>query len=161
MMLSFYKTNLCLGFSPWMSKDQIGRDRYDTKTFISTTIDDISAASLYFLAKQIIEGTLNNPTQYLVQCNKQTSLLFENNAGTTRLIIEKGMDKIVFQFPVHEYRVKEDCKLATKTIQSGLIVFAEILEAYLTAVGADRQQDKQAGIDFNGFQTQSSSSVWA
>ena len=103
---------------------------------------------------------MNNPAQYLIRCNKQTSLLFENDAGTTRLIIEKGKDKIVFQFPIHEYKVKEDGRLVTKIIQAGLIVFVEILEAYLTAIGADRQQDKQAGIGFGGSQAQAASSVW-
>ena len=160
MMCSFYSTNLSIGFWPWISKDQMGRDRYDKNRFVSTTINDESAASLYFLSKQIIGGTLNNPAQYLIRCNKQTSLLFENDAGTTRLIIEKGKDKIVFQFPIHEYKVKEDGRLVTKTIQVGLIVFTEILEAYLTAVGADRQQDKQVSAEFSGSQPQNASSVW-
>ena len=158
--LSFFKTNLSVGFSPWVSKDQTGRNQYDTKKFVSTTINDEDVASLLWLSKQIIDGTLSNPIQYLIECNKYTSLLFTHDSDKTCLIIEKNKEKVVFEFPTHQYRVKEDGKIVTKTILSGLLVFSEALQAYLTAVGADRQQDKQTGTGFGASQVQGSSSVW-
>ena len=157
--LSFFKTKLSVGFSPWVSKDQTGRSRYDTKNFIAMTINDETAAALSFLAKQIIEGTLCNPVQYAIQGNKNTSRLFEFDGEKARLIIEKSKDMAAFEFIVHVYRTKEDGQLVTKIIQAGLLAFAEVLQAYLNAVGADRQPDKQTGTGF-GSQAQTSSSVW-
>lgn len=163
MMLSFYRTNLAIAFTPWISKDKTGRDRYDTKNFTSTTISDESAAALYFLSTQIIQGTVVDPLQYVIQGNKNSTLLFESEAGKTFLTLEKGKDRIVFEFPVHEYRVREDGKIATKTIPAGLIAFAEVLQSYLSAVLSDRQQQDtkpQIGTGFGGQQTQGFTSVW-
>lgn len=166
MTLSFYRTNLSISFVPWVSRDKVGRDRYDNNRFVSTTINDESAASLYFLSKQIVEGTLTAPAQYQIQCSKQCTLSFEYGPGQdgqmkTHLIIEKEKDKIAVEFQTHEYRVKEDGKITTKIIQSGLMVFAEVLSAYLSAVAADRQTDTQAGTWNSGAQSQGfASAAW-
>lgn len=158
--LSFYKTNLSVRFTPWINQNQTGRSQYDAKKFIVTTISDESAASLYYLAQKIAEGELNNPVQYVIECNNQITLVFEYDADKATLSIEKDREKIVFEFAVHQYRVKEDGRIVTKTIQSGLLAFAEVLQAYLTAVGADRQQEIQTGTEFVGSQMPMASSGW-
>jgi len=156
--LSFYKTNLSVRFTPWINQNQIGRSQYDAKKFIVTTISDESAASLYYLTKKITEGELNNPVQYLIECNNQTTLVFEYDAEKATFSIEKVREKIVFEFAVHQYQMKEEGQIVTKTIQSGLLAFSEVLQAYLTAVGADRQHEQQQEAEFAVSQVPVSSS---
>ena len=160
IMFSFYKTNLSIRFSPWISKDKTGRNQYDTMKCLSTTISDENAAVLYYLAKKIVEGELNNPVYYPIQCNKQTTLRFEYDANKAYFSIEKDREKINFEFAAHQYQVKEDGRIVTKTIHAELLVFAEILHAYLTAVGADRQQEIQGGTEYGESQMPMSSSEW-
>lgn len=161
--LSFFKTNLSISFTPWLSKDATGRSQYDTKKYVSTTINDENAATLYLLSKQITDGTLSNPVQYVIQCNKQAKLVFEykpdpNTGMKAYLTIEKGKDKILFEFPTSQYKAKENDQIVVKNIQSGLLVFTEALQAYLTAVGADRQRSNPSA---QGFGTpQVSTSEW-
>ena len=158
--LSFFKTNLSVRFTPWINQNQTGRSQYDAKKFIVTTISDESAASLYYLAKKIAEESLRDPVQYVIECNNKTTMVFEYDADKATLSIEKGREKIVFEFAVHQYRVKEDGRIVTKTIQSGLLAFGEVLQAYLTAIGADRQQEQQAGTEYEGSQVSMASAGW-
>jgi len=157
--LSFYKTNLSIVFSPWV-QEQGRQNKLNTKHFISTTISDENAAALYMLSKQISEGTQSDPVQYLIQCNKQTMLTFEYDTEKACLIIEKGAEKIFFEFPTHEYRIKEKGQIVTKVLQSGLIVFSETLGAYLSTVVADRHMDKHDKLYPTETQPQESAMKW-
>ena len=91
---SFYKTNLSISFTPWLGQNDVGISQYDTKNFLSTTINDESAASLYLLAKLILDGNQRTPLLYTIECNGQTKLTFEyrpdqNNQMRAYLSIEK------------------------------------------------------------------------
>jgi len=150
---SFYKTNLSIRFTPWINKNQAGRSQYDTKRFVSTTISDESAASLYYLATKIVDDDQSNPVQYLIQCNNQTILRFEYDENKAILIIEKDGERIIFEFAVHQYRVKENGQVVTKIIQAGLLAFSEVLYAYLTAIGEDVQHEPQPETEFSESQS--------
>lgn len=161
MMLSFYRTNLAVAFTPWISKDKTGRDRYDTKKFVSTTINDESVASLYFLSKSILEGKQCNPLQYVIDCNN-AKLIFEyrpdpNNKMRAYLSIEKDKITIPFEFAVQQYKIKENGRMIIKEVPAGLEVFSQVMAAYLTAVGADRWLNNQQDEYSN---TQLGSSTW-
>lgn len=143
----FYKTNLSVCFKPWIVNSSLGENQYDSKKFIVTTISTESTASLYYLAQKIIAGEAKTPLQYVIECNKQATLRFEFDGENTVLIIEKNGEKIVFGFLIDQYCVKEEGKVVTKPIHSGLIAFTEILQAYLIAVSADRQQEQRVGTE--------------
>jgi len=151
---SFYKTNFSLSFYPWLSRDERGLSRYDMKNYLSTTISDENAAALYLLSRQIVEGCLSNPVRYVIPCNKQTQLIFEygpdqNTQMRASLTIEKQKDQIRLEFSVNRYKTKENGQIVEKTLQSGLWVFAEVLQTYLTEVGANWQPNKQAETGSN------------
>lgn len=139
MRLAFYKTNLSLSFSPWEKKGNSGREGYDRKSMI-TTVSDENVAVLYFLAKQISEGTLTNPVCFVLPCNKEVVLRFEFNAEQASLTIEKKGEKIPFPFAVARFKEKVNGVIVEKVVQSGLLVFKESLAAYLLATAADRQR---------------------
>lgn len=140
LTLSFYKTNLALSFVPFLRRDKRGLSEYDKRKYVSTTIGVESAAALYYLAKRIVEGTLKDPALYVIPCNKEATLTFEHDGEKTSLLIEKKNERIPFVFMVHQYKTKENGTVVTKTIPAGLLAFMESLEAYLTAIAADRQQ---------------------
>ena len=145
IMAFFYRSNLSLRFARWIDKDERGIDRYDKK-FITTTISDEAVATLLLLSMQIISGTLQNPAQYIFECFKAT-VLFEyrpdqNGQMRAYISMEKDKEKILFEFRVAQWKTKENGKTVEKTIQSGLLVFAEVLHAYLSAIGAYRQLDQ-------------------
>ena len=54
MNLSFYKTNLAIGFNPWIPNDSSICGKYDTEKFIVTTISIENTAALYYFAQKII-----------------------------------------------------------------------------------------------------------
>jgi len=57
-------------------------------------------------------------------------------------MINKNNESITFRFNIHKYEVKENGQVVTKVIQTGLGVFAKILDGYLTGIGADRHLNK-------------------
>lgn len=147
LMMWFFNTNLTLGFQPWIGKDQIGLDKYDRNKFLSTSIDHEKAAMLWLLATPIIEGRQNNQIYLEIPCNKQAKLIFkyrtdENNQMRAYLTIEKNGERITFKFRTQSAFVKENGRTVEMIIQTGLGVFVKTLEAYLTAVGADRHLSK-------------------
>lgn len=156
----FYKTNLSVCFRPWIMNSSLGENQYDAKKFIVTTISTESTASLYYLAQKIIAGEAKTPLLYVIECNRQATLRFEFDGENTVLIIEKNGEKIVFGFVTHQYMVKEEGRVITKTIHCGLVAFTEILQAYLIAVSADRQQEQRDGAEGGVAQVSMSSSGW-
>ena len=160
IMLSFFKTNLSISFMPWLGRNDMGRSQYDTKNSQRTTISDENAAALYSLARAIIDGKQTNPVQYVVERNKDTRLIFEyrqnqNNQMRAYLSLEKNGQTILFEFAVHLFKEKENGRVVVKEIQAGLEAFSQVMIAYLTAIGADRQlYAQQADTSQNG------SSMW-
>lgn len=136
---SFYKTNLCLRFTPWNGQLGGNPNTYDKAKAISTTISDESAAALYFLSNKIIAGKVKNPVLLEIPCNGDAMIRFEYYPERAVLTIEKQGQRVMFDFTSHRYMEKENGRTVTKNIWSGLIVFAEVLETYLSSVAADRQ----------------------
>ena len=163
--LSFFKTNLSISFSRWLGRDENGFSKYDTKNYISTTISDENVAALYLLSNRIVNEKLTNPVQFTIPCNKQSTITFESGIDQEgqmkiRLYIEKGKETILFEFPIHKYKTRENDQIVEKTIQTGLIVFEEALQAYLTAIGADRQPEKLSEKALNP-PAKPSTSLWS
>ena len=145
LSLSFFKTNLSLSFSPLPS----GNYRRENKRYLSTTSSDDTAAVLLSFCNSILKGELSS-MMYTINCNNNTRLHFEcvaDDRGSTKvfLTIEKNRDRIPFAFKISECRILKNGREQVEYIQSGLIVFSKILEAYLTAIANERQFS--AGLD--------------
>ena len=154
---SFYKTNLSLRFTKWVGTNSVGLSEYDKTGALSTTISDESAAALYCIAKKIIAGKVKNPVLLEIPCNNDTKIIFEYYPEQAVLTIEKQGDRILFDFPCHIHKEKENGKTVEKIIWSGLIVFAMVLETYLSSVAADRQTSEMLEGDYSNSY---SSSGW-
>ena len=137
--LSFYKSNLTLSFSPWVGPANKYQTEYNQAQSLSTTISDDSAATLYFLAKNIVEGAIEDPIRCEIPCNKDAMIIFEYDPGQVYLTIEKYGRRIIFEFAIQRYLRKRKGDVDVCVVQSGLITFMKALEAYLTGISADRQ----------------------
>ena len=159
LLLSLYKTNLTLGFTPW-----VGRlNQYEQKGFRSTSIDYEKAAALCLLAKPILEGNHNYPVYYAIPCNNDATLILElkqDRDGQMRsyLTLEKKREQITFQFSTQTYKVNENGKMVEKVIQAGLGVFILTLEAYLTGIDIGGHLSKQSANESGN--THSQAPVW-
>lgn len=160
LTLSFFKTNLTLRFAPYTGKDNMGFSQYDTKDFLSTTIDNESAAAFYSASMSILNGS-ESPIQLVIPCNHNASLMFkyesdqnQNNEMRAHLIIEKDNKVIPFQFEVHSCLMKKNGQILTKTIQSGLIVFTKALEAYLMSKDSEKRKSQFVGSEPKNSQMQ-------
>lgn len=136
---SFFKTNLALSFSPWIGPAKKKLVEYNGAKSLSTTMSDDSAATLYFLAKKIVEGVIQDPIRYEIPCNRDAMIVFEYDPGQAYLSIEKNGSRIRFEFTIQRYLQKINGDVDVRVVQSGLIVFMKVLEAYLTGISADRQ----------------------
>jgi hypothetical protein len=139
LSISFFKTNLSLSFCP----QPTGNYRRENKRYLSTTISDDTAAVLLNFCKSILRGELTSMS-YTIECNNHTYLHFEcmaDDRGSNRvaIIIEKNRDRIPFTFKISECRILKNGREQMEHIQSGLIVFTKVLEAYLTAIANERQ----------------------
>jgi len=142
IMISFYKTGLTFGFTPWVSTDNTGRSQYDKKRFQSTTIDYDKAAALYLAATKVLNGTDKQQVQLVLQCNNNTILAFEykpdqNGRMKAYLVLEKNRSTIPFEFVTREQRIKQNGQMCTVEVQSGLTAFAMVLQAYLVSVNGE------------------------
>ena len=52
---------------------------------------------------------MESPLKYVIECNKYATLRLEFDGKNTVLILEKNGEKIVFEFIIDQYWVKEDC----------------------------------------------------
>lgn len=146
LMISFYKTNLTFGFSPYSGKDNRGLCQYNNKIFLSTSVNYESSSFLYSVAISILNGN-ENQVESVLACNNNSTLVFEykpdpNNQMNAYLTINKNNMTIPFKFSTNQYKVNENGQMVTKVIQSGLGVFAKTLEAYLMGIGADLHLSK-------------------
>jgi hypothetical protein len=141
LTISFFNYNLSFNFIPYVGLDHRGLNNYDRKLHQSTTVNYEAAAFLYISAMSIINDK-QDYTEAVLQCNKNATLTFRHRSDTdnqmeTYLIIEKNNATIPFRFPTRECKVRENGKVVTKIIPSGLGVFAMVLDGYLTGIGAD------------------------
>lgn len=140
---SFYKTNLALSFSPWMGPAKKKLTEYNPTQSLSTTISDDSAATLYHLAKNIVAGTIQDPIRCEIPCNKDAMIIFEYDPGQVYLTIEKNGSRVVFEFATQRYMQKKKGGVDVHVVQSGLIAFTKVLDAYLTAIRSDLEQNDE------------------
>jgi hypothetical protein len=126
----------------------MGFDQYDMKTFLSTSVNYEGAAGLFFVAMSILVGkNSENEVEFVLPCSNDATLTLkykrdQNNQMSAWLIIDKQNQTIPFRFQTHEYTVKENGQIFTKTIQSGLGVFAKTLEGYLIEIGGANHLSK-------------------
>lgn len=148
MMISFFNTNLSFRFYPFTSRDAVGKPFFDMKKGVTTTVNYDGAAALYIAATHIIDGKQgSNGMQLIVSCAQGSSLILERREGQngqmeTFFVILKNNESIPFKFRTHQQQVKENGHIVTKTIESGLGVFAMTIKGYLTGVGANRHLSK-------------------
>ena len=111
LMLSFYKTNLSFGFCRYIGKNNVGFSQYDTKNFVTSTINYEGASLLYQIATSILDGkNADKEINAVLQCNNAT-LTFEykpdeNNQMTAYLTINKNNQLITFKFNTIAYGIK-------------------------------------------------------
>ena len=157
---SFFKTNLALSFSPWIGPAKKKLVEYNGAKSLSTTISDDSAATLHHLAKNIVEGVIQDPIRYEIPCNRDAMIVFEYDPGQAYLSIEKNGSRIRFEFSIQRYLQKINGDVDVRVVQSGLIVFMKVLEAYLIAVSADRQHEGSIDESYTKSQQQAFTSGW-
>lgn len=146
MNASFFNTNLSFKFYPFIQKDQNGRDVYDLKNGVNTTVNFEGAYALYEAANDIINGKtseLNLP----IPCAAGAELTLERKLGQNGLLetwfsISKNNRIIPFKFKTVTYQVKENGQVVTRVIECGLGAFMKTIEGYLTGINADRHLDK-------------------
>ena len=151
LRVTYYKTNLVFSFTPYAGKDYQGLDKYSTSKFLSTSVNYDGASFFYQVARQIIDGRTFEIMAKL-SCLNNASLLLENkpdknNQMSTYLSISKNNETIPFKFKVQEYQSRENGRMVTKVIQSGLGTFAMMLQGYLTGIGADLHLSKLSEED--------------
>lgn len=144
--ISFYNTNLSLRFYPFLSKDGVGRSKYDMNAGQNTTVNFESAFALYQMSKDIIDGKLQQGS-IDIPCANNAMLRFERHLGQngqpeTVLTLTKNNAIIPFVFATHMQQVTENGKMETRIIETGLGVFMKTVEGYLTGINADRHLDK-------------------
>lgn len=146
LLMSFFKTNLVFRFIPYDGVDNKGLPKLNRTMFLSTSVNYDSAAFLYLAAMSILDGK-EEEIEAVLQCSNNTTLLFEykpdeNNQMASYLVINKNNQTIPFRFLTHQFQVRENGRWVTKVVQSGLGVFAKVLNGYLTGIGADLHLSK-------------------
>ena len=142
--MSYFKTNLVLGFAPYIGKDDRGFDKYCIKSFLSTSINPEGAAFFYTQASRILDCRHSvEQVEVVLPCNKGASLTFtykldESNQMSAYMSINKNNEAIQFRFPTTEYQDNIDGQWVTKLMQTGLRTFALILGCYLAGKAANR-----------------------
>ena len=144
LMMSFYKYNLSFRIGRWIEKNNSGYSRNDDSKPLVTSVNYEGASLLYQVAMSIVNGlNTDKEVKVEVQCNNNTNLTFEykpdqNNQMVAYLTIDKNNQSITFKFMVHTYKTRKDGQVITNVTQSGLGVFAKVLDGYLAGIGADR-----------------------
>ena len=142
----FFNTNLCFTFYPFISKDNTGRSTYDMKNGVATTVNYEGAYALYHVAKNIINGELNE-CDLPIPCAAGATLNLRrqmSQLGTMETVfsITKNNVTIPFKFQTITMNVKENGQPTVKIIESGLGSFMKIVDGYLNGINADRHLDK-------------------
>jgi len=146
-MMSYFKTNLVLGFTPYIGKDNLGFDQYCKKSFHSTSINSEGAAFFYVQASRILDDRYSGEqVEVVLQCNNSASLTFEykpdeNNQMSAFMTINKNNETIRFRFKTTEYQENVDGQCVTKYMHTGLGTFALVLGCYLAGKAASNYID--------------------
>jgi hypothetical protein len=152
LTMSYFCTNLTLSFAPWLSRDNIGRNEYDIKAFLSTSINHERAAFFYTQASRILDGkNTGEPVEVTIPCNKGATLTFEykpdeNNQMSAYMIINKNNQTIPFKFPTTEYSEKIDGQDVTSVMQTSLSIFTTILGCYIAGIAANGKIDRDNSL---------------
>ncbi|MCM1224641.1 MAG: hypothetical protein NC548_60360 [Lachnospiraceae bacterium] len=144
--IKFYNTNLSFAFSPFLNRDQNGRNVYDLKNNQLTTVNFEGAFALYQSCKDIIDGKVQE-TRLEIPCSGNATLILERKPGQngqmeTTFSISKNNVMIPFLFQTVVEQVKINGQPTTRVIEVGLGVFMKTVEGYLTGINADRHLDK-------------------
>ena len=144
--IRFYNTNLSFQWYQFTGKDQAGRAQYDSKTGQQTTVNVEGAYALYHVAKEILEGKVQE-TNVTVQCLSAQIILERKRAMNgeyeTFLTISKNGVTIPFKFQSIVQQVREpNGQITTKQVDTGLGALMKTIEGYLTGINADRHLDK-------------------
>lgn len=157
LMLSFFRTNLTLNFAPYLGKDNVGLSQYSKTEFLSTTVNDEGAATLYLSAMPILDGN-GSQMELVLPCSNNATLILkykpdQNNQMSTYLLINKNNRTIPFRFGTMQCRIKENGQMVTKVIQSGLGAFVKILDAYWSGIGSDLHLNKLSEEELENQET--------
>jgi len=147
-MMSYFKTNLVLGFTPYIGKDNLGLSQYCNKSFQSTSINPERAAFLYMQASRILDCRHSGEqVEAVIPCNNGASLTFqykpdENNQMSAFITINKNNVDIPFKFKTTEYQENVGGQWVKKYMHTGLGTFALILGCYLAGKAANSHIDE-------------------
>lgn len=142
--VSFFNINLSFKFHKYLSKDNMGKNIYDLKNGLNTTVNYEGAAALFAISKDILDNKIQECT-LPIPC-ASAELLFERKPGPngmeTWFSITKNGVTVPFKFNTMIVKVKENGQERDKIVETGLIVFNAIVDAYLDGINADRHLDK-------------------
>ncbi|MCL2083620.1 MAG: hypothetical protein FWH04_10395 [Oscillospiraceae bacterium] len=152
-MVCLFRYNISFRLDPFSHEDANGRKRFDFNSGITASVNYEGAAALYIAAKNIVFGKAeSNGMRLTISCRNGVNLMLErclasNNDGQgeqmeTFLCIIKGNVIIPFKFQRHLVEVKENDRIVTKSIESGLAAFGKTIEGYLTGIGSDLHLSK-------------------
>jgi hypothetical protein len=138
LYLSFYLSSLVFDFAPWLGADNTGRNYYDNKKRLSTSVNLEGAAYFYLVAVTILRGEDRiEPIEATLPCKNNSSLTLsylpdENNQMTAYLDIHKDNQTIPFKFQTLPKQVMVNGQMVTKAVQADLADFAMMLFGYIT-----------------------------
>lgn len=145
--MKFFNTNLCFQFYPFLSRDNVGRNTYDMKNGLSTTVNFAGAHGLWQVANDIIEGKIKEIT-HDIPCASGANLVLQcrtapNGEPEVIFSISKNNITIPFKFNVVTRTIKNGAgQTEIYYIQNELGAFMDTIKGYLNGINADRHLDK-------------------
>lgn len=159
MNLSFFNTNLSIKMQPFLSKNNIGVNQYDTKKAQTTTISYDSASLLDDLIEKIVDKNEALEGIVPIPCGIDAKLEFERKMTESGIIetwlhLSKNNITISYLFPTQIINVKINGQMSQQVIETGLRSFRGPIKGYLEGINADRHLNKLTD-DFAKAQQQS------
>lgn len=149
LTIRFYNNNLSLSITPFVGKDQNGKNKYDNEKSVSTVgVNYELASSFNKLISDALDGKYNDDViQIIFDLWDQSKLIFErkrdqNNKLCYWLIIDKNGLVGQFKFESTNVGCVINGQPSQQVIESGLSHFNNILTGYLIGINADRHLDK-------------------
>lgn len=164
MNMKFFNANLCFQFYPFISKDNTGRNSYDMKNGLSTTVNFSGAFGLWQIIDAIIDGRIKEIT-HDIPCAAGANLTLQcrtapNGEPEVFFTISKNKTTISFKFAVVARTIKNSMgQTETFYVHTDLGAFMDTIKGYLNGINADRHLDKLTddfvkSLGENGQQTQ-------
>jgi hypothetical protein len=156
LILSLFKANLTFKFVPYLGKDHNGVWAFDSKMFLSTSINYGGASLFWLAAKRILEeGT--DQVEVILPCNNNAALILEykpdeNGQMKAFLTIDKDRRKIAFKFSAEEIKITKNGHMEKLIVQSELRAFAFALKGYLLDVSIALRLQNFTKEDFDTLQ---------